>query len=166
MISNFEFTSDEEFLGFIATYLQSDDKLVSDLANLSALIFEYLNDISWCGFYLLDGNELYLGPFQGKAACTRIKIGKGVCGTAYQKEKTIIVDDVNTFPGHIACSSSSKSEIVVPLIKNERLFGVLDVDSPIKDRFGEEEANFFEKAVSLISSSFIAEYLKELCERE
>ena len=147
MISNFEFTSDEEFLGFIATYLQSDDKLVSDLANLSALIFEYLNDISWCGFYLLDGNELYLGPFQGKAACTRIKIGKGVCGTAYQKEKTIIVDDVNTFPGHIACDSASRSEIVVPI----EGFGVLDIDSTSFSRFGEREKALLEEVMRLLS---------------
>ena len=147
MISNFEFTSDEEFLGFIATYLQSDDKLVSDLANLSALIFEYLNDISWCGFYLLDGNELYLGPFQGKAACTRIKIGKGVCGTAYQKEKTIIVDDVNTFPGHIACDSASRSEIVIPL----EGFGVLDIDSTSYSRFGEKEKSLLENVMNLLS---------------
>ena len=147
MISNFEFTSDEEFLGFIATYLQSDDKLVSDLANLSALIFEYLNDISWCGFYLLDGNELYLGPFQGKAACTRIKIGKGVCGTAYQKEKTIIVDDVNTFPGHIVCDSASRSEIVIPL----EGFGVLDIDSTSFSRFGGREKALLEEVMNLLS---------------
>lgn len=147
MISNFEFNSDEEFLSFIATYLQSDDKLVSDLANLSALIFEYLNDISWCGFYLLDGNELYLGPFQGKAACTRIKIGKGVCGTAYQKEKTIIVDDVNTFPGHIACDSASRSEIVIPL----EGFGVLDIDSTSFSRFGGREKALLEKVMKLLS---------------
>ncbi len=147
MISNFEFNSDEEFLSFIATYLQSDDKLVSDLANLSALIFEYLNDISWCGFYLLDGNELYLGPFQGKAACTRIKIGKGVCGTAYQKEKTIIVDDVNTFPGHIACDSASRSEIVIPL----EGFGVLDIDSTSFSRFGGREKALLEEVMNLLS---------------
>ena len=107
-----------------------------------------------------------LGPFQGEPACALIPFSKGVCGKCARERKTVVVKDVELFPGHIACSSSSKSEIVVPLIKNERLFGVLDVDSPIKDRFGEEEAIFFEKAVSLISSSFIAEYLKELCERE
>lgn len=147
MLGNFEFNSDEEFLAFIATYLQSDDKLTSDLANLSALIFEYLNDISWCGFYLLDGNELYLGPFQGKAACTRIKIGKGVCGTAYQKEKTIIVDDVNTFPGHIACDSASRSEIVIPL----EGFGVLDIDSTSFSRFGGREKALLEEVMNLLS---------------
>lgn len=147
MISNFEFNSDEEFLSFIATYLQSDDKLVSDLANLSALIFEYLNDISWCGFYLLDGNELYLGPFQGKAACTKIKIGKGVCGSAYKRGETLIVDDVNTFPGHIACDSASKSEIVIPL----EGFGVLDIDSTSYSRFGEKEKSLLENVMNLLS---------------
>lgn len=147
MLGNFEFNSDEEFLAFIATYLQSDDKLTSDLANLSALLFEYLNDISWCGFYLVEGDELYLGPFQGKAACTRIKIGKGVCGTAYQKEKTIIVDDVNTFPGHIACDSASRSEIVIPL----EGFGVLDIDSTSFSRFGGREKALLEEVMNLLS---------------
>ena len=147
MISNFEFTSDEEFLGFIATYLQSDDKLVSDLANLSSLIFHYLDDVSWCGFYLLDNDELYLGPFQGKAACTKIKIGKGVCGSAYKRGETLIVDDVNTFPGHIACDSASKSEIVIPL----EGFGVLDIDSTSYSRFREKEKSLLESVMNLLS---------------
>ncbi len=114
---------------------------------MSSLIFHYLDDVSWCGFYLLDGNELYLGAFQGKAACTRIKIGKGVCGTAYQKEKTIIVDDVNTFPGHIACDSASRSEIVVPI----EGFGVLDIDSTSFSRFGEREKILLEEVMKLLS---------------
>lgn len=147
MIGNFEFNSDEEFLSFIATYLQSDDKLVSDLANLSSLIFQYLDDISWCGFYLLDNKELYLGPFQGKAACTKIKIGKGVCGNAYKRGETLIVDDVNTFPGHIACDSASKSEIVIPL----EGFGVLDIDSTSYSRFGEKEKSLLENVMNLLS---------------
>ena len=147
MISNFEFTSDEEFLGFIDTYLQSDDKLVSDLANLSSLICHYLDDVSWCGFYLLDNDELYLGPFQGKAACTKIKIGKGVCGSAYKRGETLIVDDVNTFPGHIACDSASKSEIVIPL----EGFGVLDIDSTSYSRFGEKEKSLLESVMNLLS---------------
>ena len=147
MLGNFEFNSDEEFLAFIATYLQSDDKLTSDLANLSALLFEYLNDISWCGFYLVEGDELYLGPFQGKAACTKIRISKGVCGTAYQRNETIIVDDVNSFPGHIACDSASRSEIVVPL----KDFGVLDIDSTSYSRFGAREKFLLEGVINLLS---------------
>ena len=115
--------------------------------NLSALIYQYLDNISWCGFYLLDGNELYLGPFQGKVACTKIKIGKGVCGTSYQRGETIVVDDVNTFPGHIACDSASRSEIVVPI----EGFGVLDIDSTSFSRFGEREKALLEEVMNLLS---------------
>lgn len=147
MSFSFEPRSDEEFLLYIASYLQNDDRLVSNLANLSALIYQYLDNISWCGFYLLDGNELYLGPFQGKVACTKIKIGKGVCGTSYQRGETIVVDDVNTFPGHIACDSASRSEIVVPI----EGFGVLDIDSTSFSRFGEREKALLEEVMNLLS---------------
>lgn len=147
MSLKFECKNDDEFLQFIEAYLQSDDRLVSDLANLSALIYQYLDNISWCGFYLLDGNELYLGPFQGKVACTKIKVGKGVCGTSYQKGETIVVDDVNTFPGHIACDSASRSEIVVPI----EGFGVLDIDSTSFSRFREREKALLEEVMKLLS---------------
>lgn len=147
MSFSFKPRSDEEFLSYIASYLQNDDRLVSNLANLSALIYQYLDNISWCGFYLLDGNELYLGPFQGKVACTKIKIGKGVCGTSYQRGETIVVDDVNTFPGHIACDSASRSEIVVPI----EGFGVLDIDSTSFSRFGEREKALLEEVMNLLS---------------
>lgn len=147
MSFSFEPRSDEEFLSYIASYLQNDDRLVSNLANLSALIYQYLDNISWCGFYLLDGNELYLGPFQGKVACTKIKIGKGVCGTSYQRGETIVVDDVNTFPGHIACDSASRSEIVIPI----EGFGVLDIDSTSFSRFGEREKALLEEVMRLLS---------------
>ena len=146
MSFKFEFKNDDEFLQFIEIYLQNDDKLVSDLANLSALIYQYFDDISWCGFYLFDGEELYLGPFQGKIACTKIKVGKGVCGTAYQRKETIVVDDVNAFPGHIACDSASRSEIVIPL---EGL-GVLDIDSTSYSRFGEKEKVLLERVMQLL----------------
>src|SRR5574344_1770352 len=140
MSFSFEPRSDEEFLSYIESYIQNDDRLVSNLSNLSAIIYQYLDNISWCGFYLLDGNELYLGPFQGKVACTKIKIGKGVCGTSYQRGETIVVDDVNTFPGHIACDSASRSEIVVPI----EGFGVLDIDSTSFSRFGGREKALLE----------------------
>lgn len=151
MSLKFECKNDDEFLQFIEAYLQSDDRLVSDLANLSALIYQYLDNISWCGFYLLDGNELYLGPFQGKVACTKIKVGKGVCGTSYQKGETIVVDDVNTFPGHIACDSASRSEIVVPI----EGFGVLDIDSTSFSRFGEREKLLLERVMQLLSKKIL-----------
>lgn len=151
MSFKFECKNDDEFLQFIEAYLQSDDRLVSDLANLSALIYQYLDNISWCGFYLLDGNELYLGPFQGKVACTKIKVGKGVCGTSYQKGETIVVDDVNTFPGHIACDSASRSEIVVPI----EGFGVLDIDSTSFSRFGEREKLLLERVMQLLSKKIL-----------
>ena len=105
------------------------------MSNASALLNQFLTDVNWVGFYLLKSDELVLGPFQGLPACIRIPIGKGVCGTAAQKRETIRVDDVHLFPGHIACDAASQSEIVIPIIKNDRLIGVLDIDSPIKCRF-------------------------------
>lgn len=109
--------------------LRPDEPLVTNLSNVTAVLKEAFNKISWVGFYLLKENKLYLGPFQGKVACTVIKFGSGVCGASVQLGETIIVDDVESFPGHIACDSDSKSEIVVPLIQNSNIFGVLDVDS-------------------------------------
>ena len=162
-------TDDKSVLEYLSLLLENGkDSLdaISSLSNVSALLKWYVPSLNWLGFYIARGDELVLGPFQGEPACNLIPFSKGVCGKCARERKTVVVEDVELFPGHIACSSASKSEIVVPLIKGGELFGVLDVDSPIKDRFGEEEANFFEKAVSLISSSFIAEYLKELCERE
>ena len=125
--------------------------LYSNLANVSALLNE-IKDINWCGFYIVKGDTLYLGPFQGEAACTKIKIGKGVCGTSLLKKETIIVDDVNKFDGHIACSSKSKSEIVAPIIKNNQVVGVIDIDSPIYSRFNEKEKMFLEKVASILAT--------------
>ncbi|MFA7420020.1 MAG: GAF domain-containing protein [Melioribacteraceae bacterium] len=105
------------------------EPIVSNLANVSAVLKEAFTKTSWVGFYLLKDNKLFLGPFQGKVACTEIKVGSGVCGASAQLKETIIVDDVNSFPGHIACDSASQSEIVVPLILDGDVFGVLDVDS-------------------------------------
>jgi L-methionine (R)-S-oxide reductase len=120
-------------------YLGERDGL-ANAANLSALLYHSLRDLNWAGFYLLRGAELVLGPFQGKVACVRIPLGQGVCGTAAQRGETIVVPDVHAFPGHIACDAASRSEIVLPLLKNGRLWGVLDLDSPIPERFDQDDA--------------------------
>jgi len=112
----------------------------SNAANLSALMFSEIPDISWVGFYFLENNSLWVGPFQGKPACTNIELGKGVCGTAMVSKETIRVDDVNTFDGHIACDAAANSEVVVPLIKNGEVIGVLDIDSASLGRFSEADA--------------------------
>lgn len=115
------------------------DYEVTILSNASALLFDTLEQINWAGFYLLDGNTLILGPFQGKPACIKIPMGRGVCGTSASKDETVLVPDVHAFPGHIACDSASNSEIVIPLHKNGKLFGVLDIDSPVTNRFSETD---------------------------
>ena len=112
---------------------------ISNLANASALLFHTLEGLNWAGFYLYKEGALLLGPFQGKTACTKIPMGKGVCGTAAERGETIVVPDVHAFPGHIACDGASNSEIVIPLYVEGRLFGVLDIDSPLLDRFSEAD---------------------------
>jgi len=112
---------------------------ISNLANAAALLWEALPDINWAGFYLLEGDILVLGPFQGKTACIEIPVGRGVCGTAVAQKATQLVPDVHRFPGHIACDSASNSEIVIPLVKEERIVGVLDIDSPLHNRFSEAD---------------------------
>jgi GAF domain-containing protein len=113
------------------------------------MVYHSLPDLNWAGFYLLKDGELVLGPFQGQPACLRIKLGQGVCGTAAQQRQTIVVPNVHDFPGHIACDSASNSEIVVPLLKNEELLGVFDVDSPLIDRFDDEDARGLNKLVEI-----------------
>jgi len=108
---------------------------IANAANLSALIFASFPDLNWAGFYFVRGDELVLGPFQGKTACVRIARGRGVCGTAWEKRETLVVPDVHAFPGHIACDPASQSEVVVPLLAGRRVIGVLDVDSPVPNRF-------------------------------
>ncbi|NLN65218.1 MAG: GAF domain-containing protein [Clostridiaceae bacterium] len=129
----------------INTYLQSmiqdESDWLAGVSNASALLFQMMPNINWAGFYLVKGRELVLGPFQGKPACIRIAFGKGVCGTAALSEEIQIVKDVNQFPGHIACDSSSRSEIVLPILYHNRLIGVLDIDSPEKARFDKEDAD-------------------------
>ena len=127
--------------------------LVSNLSNASALLNQ-LENINWCGFYLLKDNYLYLGPFQGDVACTIIPLDKGVCGYAAREKKTAIVDDVNTFEGHIACSSLSKSEIVVPIIVNNEVKAVIDIDAPIYKRFSKEDAALLEQFAHVLEVLF------------
>lgn len=115
--------------------MSGESNLIANLANLSALLFNNLPDVNWAGFYLYDGNELVLGPFQGQPACIRIPMNKGVCGTAAFRGKTLVVEDVHAFDGHIACDAASNSEIVVPIFANDELIGVLDIDSPSLSRF-------------------------------
>ena len=123
--------------------------LVSNLANISSILYE-LEDVNWAGFYLSNKEYLYLGPFQGEIACTKIPFSKGVCGHAYSTKSTVIVDNVNEFKGHIACSSKSKSEIVTPIFKNNEVIGVIDIDSPIYSRFTKEEQELLEKISQII----------------
>ncbi|MDR0928627.1 MAG: GAF domain-containing protein [Oscillospiraceae bacterium] len=126
---------------------------VSALANAAALIYEALPRLNWAGFYLLHEGALWLGPFQGKVACTRIEPGKGVCGTALAEDRTLVVPDVHAFPGHIACDSASASEIVIPLHKNGRAVGVLDIDSPDTDRFSPEDRAALEAVAAAIEGA-------------
>ena len=121
--------------------IQDETNTIANLSNASALLYDQLSNINWAGFYLwsAEDDELILGPFQGKVACIRIKNGEGVCGTAHKEQRSLVVDDVHLFPGHIACDSASQSEIVVPLIKDGRQIGVLDIDAPVKNRFNEDD---------------------------
>lgn len=128
----------------IKALTNKDLPLITNLSNASAVLRQ-LENINWCGFYLAKGETLYLGPFQGEPACTVIPFGRGVCGTAAKEKRTIIVDDVNKFEGHIACSALSKSEIVVPIIKDNEVVGVIDIDSPILKRFSLKDAESFEE---------------------
>ena len=112
---------------------------IANMANASALIFDTLEDLNWAGFYLMENGMLVLGPFQGKTACIEIRVGKGVCGTAVERDKIMLVEDVHQFPGHIACDSASNSEIVLPIHANGEIIGVLDIDSPSLARFDEED---------------------------
>lgn len=127
--------------------------LVSNLSNVTAILNQ-LENINWCGFYLADNETLYLGPFQGDVACTVIPFNKGVCGYSASNKKTVIVDDVNSFKGHIACSSLSKSEIVVPIIVNDVVKAVIDIDAPIFNRFNKEDALLLEEVAKVLEDCF------------
>lgn len=130
--------------------ISGEPDFIANAANISSLLYHNLEQVNWVGFYILRGEELVLGPFSGQPACTRIPIGKGVCGTAFSEHKTLIVSDVHAFPGHIACDAASESEIVVPFDSKD-FSGVFDIDSPIVNRFGEEERQLFESIAELFS---------------
>ena len=135
----------------LKSLLVKEDNLISNLSNFTAAIKDTFEKVSWVGFYLFDGQKLFLGPFQGKVACTSIEIGKGVCGTSASKKETLIVPDVDKFPGHIFCDSNSKSEIVVPLIQNNKLLGVLDLDSHDYNSFGIIDKKYLEEICKFLS---------------
>jgi len=139
-----QFSDQDEYYKTIDRVYQSliagEPSWLANMANLAALLFDQMDDINWVGFYLWNGEELVLGPFQGKPACVRIAKGKGVCGTAAARMEPIVVADVHEFPGHIACDAASRSEVVIPIRDGDRLLGVLDIDSPITSRFSFADA--------------------------
>ncbi|MGO4572877.1 GAF domain-containing protein [Microvirga sp. 2TAF3] len=139
--------------------LEGEPDAIANAANMSALIYDLLPDLNWAGFYFMRGPGLVLGPFQGKPACVRIPVGRGVCGTAVERKASIVVPDVHAFPGHIACDSASRSELVVPLAKDGVVLGVLDLDSPHPNRFDEADRQGCEELVRIyLKASDLSEF--------
>lgn len=155
----------ENILNTALAYISDDENLITKMANVSAVLMQNLKDINWVGFYLVEGNFLALGPFQGKPACTKIPFGKGVCGTAWEQRKTVVVDDVHQFATHIACDSASNSEIVIPIFKNNEIIAVLDIDSPILNRFNEEDKKYLEILCKNFEKKYIAHSKKLFSEK-
>jgi GAF domain-containing protein len=147
-VNNYTGTREENYrllIKQLKALLEGETNSIANLSNASSLLNQFLSDVNWVGFYLMDGDkELVLGPFQGLPACVRIPLGRGVCGTSAKDRKTVLVEDVHEFPGHIACDAASQSEIVVPMIKDGQLLGVLDIDSPSKARFDELDQKMLE----------------------
>ncbi|HZH92985.1 MAG TPA: GAF domain-containing protein [Tissierellaceae bacterium] len=147
--------NEEERLKYMLLLLKgqvgSEKDVLANISNVTAIIKACVDDLNWAGFYLMKRGELVLGPFQGLPACNRIQVGKGVCGRAIEEGKTQLVPDVHLFPGHIACDSASNSELVVPIIKKGKAYGVLDLDSPSKDRFKELHRVYFERLVDILN---------------
>lgn len=155
MFKPIEISPDKEenlsyFLQNIEGYISKEENLLTNLSNFAAIVYYFFKDVNWAGFYLYDGTILYLGPFQGLPACTTIALGKGVCGTAAVNRQTLIVPDTRLFPGHIVCDEASLSEIVLPIIKDNQLFGVLDIDSPVLNRFDKTDKEFLEKGLHVL----------------
>ena len=154
-INKLEYKTKDEFYEDLRNTLRaliSDEKdWLANLANASALLWMMLDDINWSGFYFYKNDQLVLGPFQGKPACTHIELGKGVCGKAAITRETQVVENVHEFPGHIACDSKSNSEIVLPIIKNDKLIGVLDIDSPLYSRFDQTDRKYLEEFVAILN---------------
>ena len=136
-----------------AALVSGQQDMIANAATLSALLFYALDKVNWVGFYFLKGRELIVGPFQGRPACVSIPLGKGVCGTAAETRKVLRVEDVHAFEGHIACDVASRSEMVLPLVRDGELIGVLDLDSPVKNRFDEEDERLLQKIVDIFISS-------------
>lgn len=137
-------------LSQLEALIKDEPNKIANLANISAFLNQILDRINWVGFYLMENGELVLGPFQGKVACVHIPVGKGVCGSAVKERKTVLVKNVHEFPGHIACDGASNSEIVIPIFKDNEVIGVLDIDSPIFERFDETDQNFLENIVKIV----------------
>lgn len=142
----------------LQSLIEDEQNLIAILSNTSAILNDNLDQINWVGFYLIENEELILGPFQGHPACVHIAIGKGVCGTAVAEDKTQLVKDVHAFPGHIACDANSKSEIVIPIHVNDEIIGVLDIDAPITDRFTNEDKKGLEVIVKVIEKQLTKKY--------
>ena len=138
------------FFEDLERYLSKENDMTANLANTAAFISAFFDNINWSGFYLLKENQLVLGPFCGMPATTRIEIGKGVCGTAFEKGETLVVDNVCEFPGHITCDIRSKSEVVIPLVKNGKKYGVLDIDSSVYSRFSKEDVEILIKILEIL----------------
>lgn len=156
---NYHSLPPEEFWSTLATdmkhLLSSADATITTLANSAALLWQALGTINWVGYYLFDGRQLVLGPFSGKPACTTIPLGNGVCGTAAMRNEVVVVDDVLNFPGHIACDAASRSEIVLPIVIGNELFGVLDIDSPVVSRFQPGDVSGLTRIVEIIASKIV-----------
>jgi len=139
----------------LAALLEGETDLIANTANMASLLYHALPDVNWAGFYFLKGDEIVLGPFNGKPACVRIAMGKGVCGGAAAARKSLLVEDVHSFPGHIACDAASRSELVIPLIRNGEVLGVLDLDSPLPGRFDEADRAGCENLAETLLKSLV-----------
>jgi L-methionine (R)-S-oxide reductase len=151
-------TEEEKYLKLLLilkSLISKDDHVLSGLANITAALKQTFDKVSWVGFYLRNGDSLYLGPFQGKIACTNIAFGKGVCGTSADRKETIIVPDVDKFPGHIVCDEGTRSEIVVPVLRNGHIFGVLDLDSLDYNAFNDIDKHYLEEICSFFSKEIL-----------
>ncbi|MDQ0186238.1 GAF domain-containing protein [Cytobacillus kochii] len=149
-VENYQGNKEENYqlvIKQLAALLEGEKNTIANLSNASALLNQFLDRTNWIGFYLMEDGELVLGPFQGLPACVRIPVGRGVCGTAASRQETQRIADVHAFPGHIACDAASQSEIVIPIVKDGTLLGVLDIDSPEKDRFDEIDEKMLEAFV-------------------
>ncbi|WP_066172948.1 GAF domain-containing protein [Bacillus marinisedimentorum] len=156
-VESYEGTKAEKYellLKQLRALIEGESNQIANLANASALLNQFLDDINWVGFYLREDGELVLGPFNGLPACVRITVGKGVCGTAVSERKTMRIADVHAFPGHIACDAASRSEIVVPLFKEDEVIGVLDIDSPVENRFDETDQHWLEQFAAVLQETF------------